>query len=236
MQERNINFYSHILGKHLHLQVNGHWGYPVLMFPTSMGQVSQNKDMGLLDSVAPLINNGTIKTYNIGTIDFETFYGKKISPHDRAYNYELYTRFVADELIPAIQNENKVHRIGLAGCSFGAYHAINFAFKNPDVTNFVIGMSGSYDISTFMHGYHDNNVYFNNPVEFISNAESWKYNHMKIVLGTSDWDICRDETLRFSNILNHKGINHWYDEKKWAKHDWPLWNMAFPEYLSAVLK
>ena len=59
---------------------------------------------------------------------------------------------------------------------------------------------------------------------------------MKIVLGTSDWDICRNETLRFSEILKHKGINHWYDEKKWAKHDWPLWNMAFPEYLGAALQ
>ncbi len=236
MQERNINFYSHILGKNLSLQIIGHWGYPVLMFPTSMGSVSQNKDMGLIHSAKQWIDAGKIKTYNIETVDFESFYGKNISPHDRAYNYELYTRFLISELVPKIQEENHVHRIGLAGCSFGAYHAVNFGFKNPDIASFVIGMSGSYDISSFMRGYHDNNVYFNNPVEFMPNAESWRYNHMKVVLGTSDWDICRNETLRFSEILKHKGINHWYDEKKWAKHDWPLWNMAFPEYLGAVLK
>jgi esterase/lipase superfamily enzyme len=235
MQERNINFYSHILGKNLNLQIIGHWGYPVLMFPTSMGSVSQNKDMGLIKSVKHLIDGGVIKTYNIETIDFESFYGKGISPHDRAYNYELYTRFLADELVPKIQEENHVHRIGLAGCSFGAYHAVNFAFKQPDLCNFVIGMSGSYDISTFMKGYHDDNVYFNNPVDFVPNAESWRYNHMKVVLGTSDWDICLGETKRFAGILAHKGINHIYDEKKWAKHDWPLWNMAFPDYLGAVL-
>ena len=85
MQERNINFYSHILGKNLSLQVIGHWGYPVLMFPTSMGSVSQNKDMGLIKSVKQLIDGGVIKVYNIETIDFESFYGKGISPHDRAY-------------------------------------------------------------------------------------------------------------------------------------------------------
>ena len=32
-----------------------------------------------------------------------------------------------------------------------------------------------------------------------------------------------------------KVINHWYDEKKWATHDWPLWNMMFPEYLNSVI-
>jgi esterase/lipase superfamily enzyme len=235
MQERNINFYSHILGKNLSLQIIGHWGYPVLMFPTSMGSVSQNKDMGLIKSIKHLIDGGVVKTYNIETIDFESFYGKGISPHDRAYNYELYTRFLAYELIPKIQEENSVHRIGLAGCSFGAYHAVNFAFKQPDLTNFVIGMSGSYDISTFMKGHYDDNVYFNNPVDYMVNAETWKYNHMKVVLGTSDWDICLGETKRFAGILAQKGINHIYDEKKWAKHDWPLWNMVFPNYLQTVL-
>lgn len=235
MQERHIHFYSHIIGKSLDLYVTGHWGHPILMFPTSMGNAHQNRDMGLLGSISNFIDEGKVKTYNIGSIDFETFYGKNISPHGRIYNYELYTRFLVDELIPEIQKENSVHRIGVAGCSFGAYHAMNLAFKKPDLVDFVIGMSGSYDIRTFMEGYFDDNVYFNNPVDFVPNAESWTFEHMKVVLGTSDWDICRNETFRFSQILKNKNINHWYDEKKWASHDWPLWNQAFPEYLSAII-
>lgn len=235
MQERHVQFYSHILGRNLDLFVSGHWGKPILMFPTSMGNAYQNRDMGLLNSIQGYIEGGIVKTYNIGSLDSETFYGKHLSPHDRIYNYELYTRFLTDELIPEIQKENNTHRIGLAGCSFGAFHAVNLALKKPNLFDFAIGMSGSYDISTFLEGYHDQNVYFNNPVEFVSNAESWIFNHIKIVLGTSDWDICRNETLRLSQIMVKKGINHWYDEKKWATHDWPLWNMMFPEYLNSVI-
>lgn len=235
MQEQHINFYSHILGRTLDLHVAGHWGTPVLMFPTSMGNAYQNKDMGLLESVGHEINKGTIKTYNIGTLDKETFYGKHLSPNIKIYNYELYTQFLIKELIPEIQKQNNTHRIGLAGCSFGSYHAVNLAFKFPDIAQFVIGMSGSYEIKTFMNGYYDDNVYFNNPIDYMQNAESWKYNHLKAVLGTSDWDICREETLKMSTLLGNKKINHWYDEKKWVKHDWPLWNMAFPEYLSKTL-
>ena len=65
MQERHIHFYSHIIGKSLDLFVTGHWGHPILMFPTSMGNAHQNRDMGLLGSISNFINEGKVKTYNI---------------------------------------------------------------------------------------------------------------------------------------------------------------------------
>jgi esterase/lipase superfamily enzyme len=75
----------------------------------------------------------------------------------------------------------------------------------------------------------------NNPEDYLPNADGWIYNHMKIVLGTSDWDICRGDNINLSRILGEKQINHWYDEKKWITHDWPLWKMMFPEYINAFL-
>ncbi len=74
MQERHIHFYSHIIGRSLDLYVTGHWGQPILMFPTSMGSAHQNRDMGILGSIHNYINDRKIKTYNIASIDFETFY------------------------------------------------------------------------------------------------------------------------------------------------------------------
>lgn len=235
MQENVINFYSHVMGRSIDLLVTGHWGYPILMFPTSMGNAFQNRDSGLLEAIRPWIDGGRVKTYNIDSIDFQSFYAKDLSPAQKIHNYNLYSRFLIEELVPQIQKESNVHRIGTAGCSFGAYHAANFAFRNPGVTDFLIAMSGAFDIKSFMKGYYDDNVYFNNPVDYLVNAESWKYNHLRIVLGTSDWDICREDNIRMSRLLGEKQINHWYDEKKWAPHDWPLWNNMFPEYLLAYL-
>ena len=60
MQEEHIDFHSHILGKSLDLLITGHWGYPILMFPTSMGTAFQNRDSGLLKSIEPLLNNPPI--------------------------------------------------------------------------------------------------------------------------------------------------------------------------------
>jgi esterase/lipase superfamily enzyme len=234
MQEKHLKYYSNILGRDIDLLISGHYGYPILMFPTSMGNYLQNKDFGLNDAVGHLVDDGKIKLYNVDSIDFQSFYAKDLSPHDKIYNYELYTRFLKDELVPAIQKECGVHRIAVAGASFGGFHAANFAFKNPDLVAYMFSMGGAFNINSFMKGYHDDNVYFNNPVAFMQNAESWKFNHMSIVLGTSDWDICRKDNVEMSQLLASKNINHWYDEKKWANHDWPIWRQMFAEYVGKI--
>ncbi|MFC3157815.1 hypothetical protein ACFOEQ_04355 [Chryseobacterium arachidis] len=54
---------------------------------------------------------------------------------------------------------------------------------------------------------------------------------MHIVLSTSDQDICRDKNIEIAEILRSKGIDFWYDERKWINHDWPLWRMVFPTFI-----
>ena len=71
MKEKHIKFYSHILSSDIDILISGHWGYPILMFPTSMGNYLQNKDSGLLDTVDDLVDAGIIKLYNVNSIDFK---------------------------------------------------------------------------------------------------------------------------------------------------------------------
>ena len=97
-------------------------------------------------------------------------------------------------------------------------------------------MSAAFNIRNMTQLSDDMRIYYNCPDEFMRHEEAWKYNHMQIVLGTSDWDICLGKNQHMSGILNEKGIPHWYDEKKWIEHDWPLWKMAFPEYLGAYFQ
>ena len=232
MTEKHIKYYSHILNREIDLLVHGDWGYPILMFPTSMGRYYQNKDFGLVSSVSNFVDSGKIKLYNIDTIDNETFYDNHYSPQIRIHNYNQYVRFLAEELVPYIKNECQVDKIGVAGASFGGFHASNFAFKFPDSVAYLFSMSGAFSIKAFMRGHHDDNVYFNSPQEYLRGRESWVYNHMKIVLGTSDWDICLGDNKDMSSLLASKNINHLYDERKWATHDWPLWKSMFVDYVS----
>lgn len=228
---RHIDFYSHILGHHLKLEITGSWGYPVLMFPTSGGSYLQNRDFGLNGSVYHLVEQGKVKLYNISTLDLDNFYNDHIHPNARIYHYNQFVYFLVDELIPAIQRECNTHRIAVAGCSFGGYHAANLAFRFPDLVSHMISMSGIFSIRNYVRGSHSELVYFNCPEEFMPGEEAWKYHHMQIVLSTSDWDSCKPKNINMSKILGLKGIAHWYDEQKWIEHDWPLWRMVFPHFL-----
>ncbi|WP_300671798.1 alpha/beta hydrolase-fold protein [Soonwooa sp.] len=232
MHIEHTDFYSHILGRSLKVEVTGHFGYPIVMFPTSQGSYTQNADFHLNGSISSFINDGKVKLYNVETIDKDTFYADHLSPAERIRNYERYVQFLVQEFVPHIQKMHQTHRVAVAGCSFGGYHASNFAFRYPDLVSHLFCLSGAFSIRSFMENYQDNLVYFNCPEEFVPNDEGWKYRHMHIVLSTSDQDICLDKTRKMAAILATKSISFWYDEAKWINHDWPLWRMVFPKFIS----
>lgn len=230
-QVKHTDYYSHILGMNIPVEVTGHFGYPIIMFPTSQGDYTQNHDFKLNESISWFVDQGKVKLYNVQTIDKLSLYNDNIPPAQRIKNYELWIQFLVQEFIPFIQRMHQTHRVAVAGASFGGYHAANFAFRFPDLVSHMFCLSGAFTIRNFMDGYSDNHVYFNCPREFVPHDEVWKYKHMHIVLSTSDQDICLDQTKEMANILNAKGVNHWYDEQKWISHDWPLWRMVFPQFI-----
>lgn len=226
-----LQYYSNTLGRNINLEITGHWGYPILMFPSSGGQFTQNTDFGLVGSVMNFIDEGKVKIYNVETIDMLSFYDDNMNSETKIHNYELYMQFLSNELIPYIQSECHTHRIGVAGVSFGGYHAANTAFRFPDLVSHLFSMSGVFNIRNQAPLSDDMRIYYNCPDEFMQHVEGWKFNHMNIVLSTSDWDSCKPKNDNMAGILESKGIDFWYDERKWIHHDWPLWKMVFPEYL-----
>lgn len=227
----HTDYYSHHLGTNVKVEVTGHYGYPILMFPTSKGQYTQNNDFKLNESIAWFVEQGLVKLYNIQTIDGWSFYDDGIHPAHRIMNYERWIQFLRNEFVPYLQALHQTHRIAVAGASFGGYHAANFAFRYPDLVSHLFCLSGAFTIRNFMDGYADDQVYFNCPREFVEKDEAWKYKHMHIVLSTSDQDICKNPTREMAGILQKMGVDHWYDEQKWIGHDWPLWRMMFPVFV-----
>ncbi len=61
------------------------------------------------------------------------------------------------------------------GASLGAFLAANAYFKHPDLFRGVIAMSGSYDVRSYLKGFYDDNVYFNNPADYLPNLQDQHY-------------------------------------------------------------
>jgi esterase/lipase superfamily enzyme len=74
-------------------------------------------------------------------------------------------------------------------------------------------MGGAFDIKRFIFGYYDNNCYYNNPPDYLSELNDEWYlknlSQMGIILGTGEHDFCLGENLRISDLLQNKWIPHW---------------------------
>lgn len=234
MKEEYKKWYSNNLSADFEMLVFGHSGYPILLFPTSMGRYYENKDFKLIESVQGFIEAGKIKVYCPDGIDSLSWYNKSISPEQRVRNHIWYDRLLMEEIAPLAKHETGFNKIITAGCSFGGYHATNFAFRHPWLVSHLFSMSGAFDIKGQLDGFYSNDVYFNNPVDFIPNDKNPELWQLKIVLGTTDRDICKGDNDNLSHILNQKGINHWLDVRQNADHDWPIWRQMFPEYIAQL--
>lgn len=214
--------------------VYGDRGYPVILFPTSKGRYYENKDFKLIESAGWFIEEGLVKIYCPDSIDAHSWYNKTIHPTDRVRHHVRYDQMLYHELTPWARHETGVGKIVVAGCSFGGYHAANFAFKHPDQVSHLFSMSGAFDIREQLDGFYNDDVYYNNPVDFVSNSGDPAIWQQKIILGTAEHDICKDANINLSGILNRKGIPHWLDVRPGAVHDWPVWREMFPHYLSLI--
>jgi esterase/lipase superfamily enzyme len=167
-------------------------------------------------------------------VDSESWYAKRIHPTARALRHQQYDRYLLDEVLPFTRHNPNPYLI-TTGASFGAYHALNFAFRHPEQVGRVIGMSGLYDIKEVTDGYSDENVYFQNPCDYLvhehdpSRLDALRRLDTILVVGREDAAHANNEYL--SRLLSSKHIPHklhvwdgWY-------HDWPHWQKMIRMYI-----
>lgn len=237
MNREYHRWWSPSLHHDMELLLFGHAGMPILVFPSSMGRFFEFEDAGMVGAIADRINGGHVQIFCVDSIDKESWYNKHAHPRDRVRRHMDYEQYVLNEVVPLIHARAGGGGLCVTGASFGAYHAMNFALRHPEIVTHLVAMSGAYDIHQFLDGYYDDNCYFNNPVDFLPNmADEWylaRYRAMRIVLGSSDWDICQNDNWRMAGIMHSKGIPHWLDIWQGGhKHDWPLWRLMAQKYFS----
>ena len=65
-------------------------------------------------------------------------------------------------------------------------------------------MGAAFDIKSQLDGYYDDNVYFNNPLDFIPQADGNLFRDLHVVLGTGTHDMCWDANEKMAAILKEK--------------------------------
>jgi len=241
MQIEYHHHYSSFLNREMEFKVYGHAGKPVLVFPSSGGRFFEYEDFGMVEACKEFIDSGKIRLFTPDSIDSQSWLDTGASSGHKAYMHGLYEQYVIHELIPTVKHQfGWFDPMGTTGCSMGGYHALNFYLKHPDVFDITIAQSGIYDVRFFTGGNMDDGVYFNSPVDYLSQmSDSWfldQYRQGSIIIssGQGRWE---DDTIRdthgMAHILHEKSIPAWVDF--WGHdvdHDWTWWRIQMPYYLS----
>jgi esterase/lipase superfamily enzyme len=229
-------WHSPRLGRDMELLVFGHAGLPVIVFPTSGGRFYEFEDRGMIGALAGKIEGGQLQVYCVDSVDNESWYNRNVPPRWRIARHVQFDDYLVHEVVPQVRQKNPDWHLVALGCSFGGFHALNVALRHPDVFSGMLSMSGAFDIANFLAGYHDQDVYFNQPSQFLPNmSDPWfldRYRRNTYVLATGWDDQCLGQNQNMDRIMNEKGIPHkLYIWDSWNSHDWPTWHRMVQEYL-----
>ena len=223
----------------------GHWGRPVVAFPSENGEAWDWESRGMVDAVAPLLEAGRLKLYCAPSYDRESWTRGDLSLEERARRHGMYERWVMEQLVPFVQTDCSTHEVSSTGCSFGAYHAVNFCLKHADVFPLALGLSGVYDVAVQGGGERGDAVYFSNPADYVVHLHGdhldWLRGRVSILLvcGQGRWEDTTgalESTRSFGALLQSKEIRCEVD--LWGHdvpHDWPSWRRQIAHHLPRLV-
>ena len=244
MSERRMwTWYSNNVKKEMTVASWGHYGKPVLLFPTAAADCLDNERFKLIWKLQPFIDQGRIKVYSCESVNAEAWLNKDAHPAHKADMQARYDRYLIEELLPHISNDcNGEKGFVATGASLGAYNALTVSTKHPEWFDLCIAMSGTYDFDRWMNGHTDQNYYFNQPMYFLGNmSESKKLDKIRqntyVLASGSGRHEAPDESERVAKLLQSKGVQNTFLEiwGKDAHHDWPTWRSMLPLFINKMV-
>jgi esterase/lipase superfamily enzyme len=222
----------------------GHWGRPVLVFPSEQGQAYDFENNGMIGAIGELLDAGRVKVYCVDSYDAASWSNTDIPLEERARRHGLYESWILHSVLPWISEDygGGAPEVATLGCSLGAFHAANFALKRADLFPLAMCFSGSYDSASWRSwGERGIEAYFNNPMDYVGHLQGEQLDWLRgrvsllLVCGQGQWEDTTgslDSTRRFAGLLADKGIRHELD--LWGHdvpHDWPSWRAQLAHHM-----
>ncbi|MEZ5812632.1 MAG: alpha/beta hydrolase-fold protein [Rhizobiaceae bacterium] len=235
-------WHSDRVGQEVTLVRWGHWGQPVLLFPTAGGDAEEVDRMGVIGAIWPMIETGRIKVYSCDSVAGKALTEKRGSVEYRCRLLNGFEEFVAWEVIPAIRADckNEEAEVIAAGASIGAFNAVAVACRYPDLFRAAIGMSGTFDIEGLLGFKGTEDFYFASPLLFLPGLEGALLDRLRrrfvlMAYGEGRWEN-PSEAWRMAEVLGGKGVPNRVDVwgREWD-HDWNTWRHMVPKYLSELV-
>ena len=237
--KESTSWYSPRIEREIRLVRWGHFGVPVLIFPTAGGDAEECERFQLISAITPLIEAGRVKAYSVDSVAGRAWLEKTHSPEYCSLLQNRFDSCIYDEVVPAIRADcrSSAIEIVVAGASIGAFNAVATACRHPDAFSMAIGMSGTYDLENWLQGRMNLDFYFSSPMHFLpglndgGHIEALRRRLILLPFGGGRWED-PSQSWRMAEVLGSRGVPNRVDQ--WGPeydHDWPSWRAMLPRYL-----
>ncbi|MFN2582524.1 MAG: esterase family protein [Candidatus Dormibacteria bacterium] len=239
--KQHDRWYSQRLYSDVNVVRWGHYGQPVIVFPTAGGDAEEIERMHLVDAVGAQLEAGRVKLYSCDSVAGAAMLRGDGSAGYRAALLNAFHEFVRNEMIPAIRLDCHSDQIPVvaAGASIGAFNALALLCRYPDVVAAAIGMSGTYDVGRFVGDGGGEDLYFATPLYFVPGLQGEHLTLLRsrfavLASGEGRWENI-GESWRMADVLGGQGVPNRVDP--WGPqydHDWQTWREMLPTYLEQL--
>jgi esterase/lipase superfamily enzyme len=221
----------------------GHFGTPVLLFPTAGGDYEEIERFHMIRVLGELMDAGRIKVYSVDSVAGKTWLQGTHSSEYCSRVQNLFDGYIYHEVLPLIRKDCNSDDIEVvaAGASIGAFNAVASICRHPDAFRLAIAMSGTFDLSKYLDGHFNQDFYFSSPLHYLPGLTDGpqlaqlRKRFVVIPTGEGDWED-PGESWRIANVLGAKGVPNRVD--LWGKdrhHNWVTWREMLPKYLNELV-
>jgi esterase/lipase superfamily enzyme len=238
VQKDITRWFSERLGHEIQVVRWGHFGTPVLLFPTAGGDAEEVERFHLIRMLEPLIEGGRIKVYSTDSVAGRAWISGEHSAEYCSRLQNLFDDAIYSEVTPAIRSDCNSDDIEIiaAGASIGAFNAVATLCRHPDAYRMAIAMSGTFDLSKYLEGRMNADFYFSSPLHYLpkltgAQLELLQTRFVLLPSGEGDYEDI-GESWRLAHVLGAKGVPNRVDPwgTEW-RHDWDTWRAMLPKYL-----
>jgi esterase/lipase superfamily enzyme len=210
----------------------GHYGTPVLLFPSAGGDFEEVERFHLVRALAPLIDTGRIKVFSLDGVAARTWLRGTHSSAECLRVQNAYDAYVDQAVVPLIRRDlhNDAVEIIAAGAAIGARNAVSCLYRQPTIFRVALALSGIFDLSRFLKTDGAPDPYAVSPIHHLPTPNPRRFIH--VATGEGEYEN-PDDSRRLAQQLETHGTPHRLD--LWGAqfaHRWSTWHEMLPRILA----
>ena len=159
----------------------GHYGTPVLVFPTAGGDAEEIERNHLVGACWELVDSGRVKLYSCDSVAGRALATGAGTPAYRMWLMNQYHQAVVNEVVPAIFADLGGPATRDASSPPAPRSARSTpspcSAATPTLFDAAIAMSGTYRLQRFLEGQYTDDLYFSSPLDFLPHLDGPSWTH-----------------------------------------------------------